>query len=176
MAVQATDLILISRAGVNYKALVSDLPSGGGSDPWGWSKLAADSAANSTVTLATSGLSFAAAANTTYIVRIVGGFTAAATTTGIAMALDVPAGCTVAGTGYHMTSNVGASAGFEQIADNATIGATTGVRAANTLVPIEASWIIETTTAGTATLMFRSEVAGSAVTLKKPFAFGARAI
>ncbi len=138
---------------------------GGGSDPWVWQKLAAD-VANSTVTLApATGLSFAASANTTYLVELVGAFTSAATTTGIAVALDIPSG-SVAGQTIHPTS-VTALGGSEQIADNATTGATTGVRAAATNVPIMARFIVAVgAVAGTVQLQFRSEVAASAVTLK----------
>lgn len=129
-----------------------------------WAKLAAD-VANSTTTLATSGLSFTAVANTTYLVEVMGAFTAAATTTGIALALDIPSG-SVIGLSLH-PSTATALVGNEQIADNATTGATTGVRAANTNVPILARFIVAVgATGGTVALNFRSEVASSAVTLK----------
>jgi hypothetical protein len=166
MAVQATDLLVISRGGVLYKAPVSDLPSGGGgSDPWTWAKLTADRA-NSTVTLAAAtDLSFTAAANTTYVVELLGAFTSAATTAGMAAALDIPSG-SVVGQGYHPVSAT-ASGSFEQIADNATTGATAGVRAAATLVPVGAQWIVAVgATGGTVQLTFRSEVAGQAIVLK----------
>lgn len=164
MSIQATDQILISRAGTLYKESVSSLPSGGGADPWTWGKLGAD-VSNSTVTLANSGLSFNATANTTYIVYLVGGFTSAAITTGIAVALDIPSG-NVVGQAYHPISAT-ASGSVEQIADAATTGATTGVRAAATLVPIGAEWIVAIgATGGTVALQFRSEIAASAVTLK----------
>lgn len=156
---------MVQRGGTLYKATVADLPSGGGgADPWTFAKLAADQT-NSTVTLAGSGLSFTAAANTTYMVELIGAFTAAATTTGIAVALDIPSG-SVVGQVYHPISAT-ASGSTEQIADNATTGATTGVRAAATLVPIGGQWIVAVgATGGTVQLTFRSEVAGSAVVLK----------
>lgn len=164
MPLQDTDLLLVQRGGVLYKATVADLP-GGGSDPWTIAKLSADQT-NSTVTLANAaGLSFTALPNTDYIVELVGAFTAAATTTGIALALDIPSG-SVVGQVYHPISAT-ASGSTEQIADNATTGATTGVRAAATLVPIGAQWTLTTgATGGTVQLTFRSEVAGSAVVLK----------
>lgn len=138
---------------------------GGGSDPWTWTKLAAD-VANSTVTLApVTGLSFAATANTSYLVEVIGAFTSAATTTGIAIALDIPSG-TVAGLANHAISATGLG-GTEQIADNATTGATTGVRAANANVPITGRFLVSIgATAGTVQLMLRSEIAASAVTMK----------
>jgi hypothetical protein len=138
---------------------------GGGSDPWTWQKLATD-VANSTVTLApVTGLSFAAAANTTYLVEVIGAFQSAAVTTGIALALDIPSG-SIVGHAVHSTSAT-ALGGMEQIADNATSGATTGVRAAATNIPITARFIVAIgATAGAVQLQFRSEIAASAVTMK----------
>jgi hypothetical protein len=147
---------------------------GGGADPWVWAKLASD-VPNSTVTLTTSGLSFTAQANTTYLVQLVGEFTSAATTTGIAAALSIPSG-TVSGQGYHPVSAT-VQGSFEQVANNATTGATTGVRAANTVVPLGGEWKVNIgATGGVVTLNFRSEVAASAVTIKAGSALGARAI
>jgi hypothetical protein len=149
---------------------------GGGSDPWTWQKLLAD-VANSTVTLApVTGLSFAGAANTTYLVEVVGTFTSAATTTGIALALDIPSG-SVSGLAVHSTSG-NALGCNEQIADNSTTAASSGVRAANTNVPVLATFIVAIgATAGTVQLQFRSEVAASAVTMKAALtAMGRRVI
>jgi hypothetical protein len=149
---------------------------GGGSDPWTWQKLSAD-VSNSTVTLAAvTGLSFAAAANTTYLVDVVGAFQSAATTTGIALALDIPSGSIVG----QAIANVSASAlgSTEQVADSATTGATTGVRAAATNTPVTARFIVAVgASAGTIQLQFRSEVAASAVTMKAALtAMGRRVI
>lgn len=139
--------------------------SGGGGDPWTWQKLSAD-VSNSTVTLAPiTGLSFTALANTTYLIEVVGTFQVAAVTTGIAVALDIPSG-TIAGQIMHPTTATSLG-GTEQIADNATTGATTGVRAANTNVPIFATYIVSIgATGGAVQLQFRSEIAASAVTMK----------
>lgn len=138
---------------------------GGGSDPWTWQKLATD-VANSTTTLAAvTGLSFVAAANSSYLVDVVGAFQSAATTTGIALALDIPSGSVVGQLLANIsTTGVGAN---EQIADNATTGATAGVRVAATNAPLTARFVIAVgATGGTVQLQFRSEVAGSAVTMK----------
>lgn len=137
----------------------------GGSDPWSWQKLTAD-AVNSTATLApVAALSFTAAADATYLVEIVGAFQSAATTTGIAVALDIPSG-SVSGLALHSIS--GTTLGcVEQIADNGTTGASSGVRAANINVPFTARFIVAVgASGGTVQLQFRSEVAGSAVTIK----------
>jgi hypothetical protein len=149
---------------------------GGGSDPWSWQKLAAD-VVNSTTTLApVTGLSFTVAANTTYLVEVIGTFQSAATTTGIALALDIPSG-SVSGLALHSTSGTALGCN-EQIADNATTAASSGVRAINTNVPIIASFIVAIgATAGTVQLQFRSEVAASAVTMKAALtAMGRRVI
>jgi hypothetical protein len=138
---------------------------GEGGDPESWIKLVTD-VANSTVTLApVTGLVFTALANTTYLVEVIGTFQSAATTTGIALALDIPSG-SVSGQNIHPSSAT-ALTGTEQIADNATTGATTGVRAAATNVPILASFVVAIgATGGAVQLQFRSEVAASAVTMK----------
>jgi hypothetical protein len=150
---------------VNAHAPAAKQGEGGGSDPWTWIKLAAD-VANSTVTLASvTGLSFTATANTTYLVELIGTFQSAATTTGIATALDIPSG-SVSGHARHPVSTT-ALGSTEQIADASTTGATTGVRAAATNVPLKASYIVAIgATGGTVQLQFRSEIAASAVTMK----------
>jgi hypothetical protein len=149
---------------------------GGGSDPWTWTKLAAD-VANSTVTLApVTGLSFAAAANTSYLVEVIGTFTSAAIATGMALALDIPSG-SVSGQAVHLTSTSGLN-GIEQIADTSTTGVTTGVRAAATNVVVSGRWIVAVgASGGPVQLQFRSEIAASAVTMKAALtAMGRRVI
>lgn len=138
----------------------------GGADPWTWIRLAAD-VANSTVTLANvTGLSFAGAASTTYIVELIGTLQSAATTTGIAVALSLPVGATVSGYTEHAIS-LTASAPNEQNTSATNPGATGGVRAANTNVPVIGRWIVQMgATAGTVQMQFRSEIAASAVTMK----------
>ena len=134
-------------------------------DQEGWIKLAAD-VSNSTVTMANAtGLSFNALANTTYVVDVVGTFQSAAITTGIALALAIPSG-SVSGQAWHPISATTLNS-VEQIATGATTGATTGVRAAATNVPITASYIVAIgATGGAVQLQFRSEIAASAVTMK----------
>jgi hypothetical protein len=168
--------LTVGTANNAHTPLAKQSEAGGGSDPWTWTKLAAD-VANSTVTLApVTGLSFAASANTTYLVELIGAFQSAATTTGIALTLDIPSG-SVSGLLLHPISAT-ALGGTEQIADNASTGATSGVRAANTNVSVTARWTIAIgATGGTVQLQFRSEVAASAVTMKAGLtAFGQRII
>jgi hypothetical protein len=163
MALDAKILSLVNAIGADIKTLFAS--SGGGADPWIWQKLASD-VANSTVTMAAvTGLSFTAAANTTYLVHVFGAFQSAATTTGIALALDIPSGAIIGQT----TASISAIGlgGTEQIADNATTGATSVVRAANTNVPINAWFVVAVgATGGLVRLNLRSEVNNSAVTLK----------
>jgi hypothetical protein len=129
-----------------------------------WVKLSAD-APNSTVTLAAAGnLSFTGVANTTYLVEVIGVARSAATTTGMALAFDIPSGSVA----FSMIHPVSASAlgSTEQIADNATTGATTGVRAAAVDLPIRGKGIIVIgATGGTVQLGLRSEVTASEVRL-----------
>lgn len=150
--------------------------SGGGGDAWSWQILPAD-VVNSTTTLAgVTGLVFMATADTTYLVELVGTFQAAANSTGIALALDIPSG-SVSGLAVHSTSGTALGC-VEQIADNSTTGASSGVRAANINVPFSARFIVVVgASGGTVQLQFRSEVAGSAVTMKAGLtAMGHRAI
>lgn len=162
---------------VNAHQALAKQGEGGGADPWSWAKLAAD-VANSTTTLASvTGLSFSATANTSYVIELIGTFQSAASTTGIALALSLPAGSGVSGYCEHATSLTG-SAPIEQIAPATTVGQTSGVRAATTNVPVIGRWIIAIgATAGTVQLQFRSEVGSSAVTMKAGLtAIGWRAI
>ena len=75
----------------------------GGGDPWTWIKLGADVANNTVTSAAATGLSFTAAANTMYLVELIGTFQSAIATTGIAVALDIPSG-TVAGMAVHQSN------------------------------------------------------------------------
>ena len=137
----------------------------GGGDPWTWQKLSAD-VSNSTVTLAAvTGLSYAATANTTYLIELIGAFQSAASTTGIALAVDIPSGGVIG----QVVSSISASSlgSNEQVADNATTGASSGVRAANTNTPVFARFVVAVgATGGIVQLQFRSEIAASAVTMK----------
>lgn len=142
-----------------------------------WVKLAADTGqATNSNNAVNSGLQFAAAANTTYVVEFVGAFTSAATTTGIGLQLDIPSG-NVWGLVEHHAATTQTLTGHEQVADNATPQATSGVRAASTATPVVGRWIVEVgATGGAVVLMFKPEVNSSAVVLKKPSALGYVAI
>lgn len=161
---------------INAHEPVAKQSEAGGGDAWTWQKLPAD-VANSTVTLAAAtGLSFTAAANTSYLIHLYGALQTAATTTGAALAVDIPSGQVVGQA--HISASATTIQTIEQIADNATTGVTSGVRAANTNIPVFAWFRVDVgATGGTIQLQFRSEVAGSAVTLKAGLtAMGRRAI
>jgi len=137
-----------------------------GTDGWTWAKLASDSTVSTTAFASVSGLSFTADPNTTYLVEVFGAYQTAATTTGIGLALDVPAGAEIIGINVAAVSAT-ALGGTEQLADATTTGATTGVRAANTNTPVWAKWVVRVNaTGGTVQLMQRSEVAASNTVLK----------
>lgn len=148
----------------------------GGADPWTVLKLGSNAAISTTAFGNVSGMSFTANANTWYEVECYGAYQSAATTTGMALALDIPSG-TVQGTTITHSTAV-AVVGAQQIADATTTGATAGVATANTDTPVFAKFMIQVGgTGGTVQLMMRSEVASSAVTLQaNKFAMKYRAL
>lgn len=134
-------------------------------DPWGYLLLGSNLAVSTTAFADVTTMSFVGQANTLYEVEFIGAIQTAATTTGAALALDIPSG-TIIGQGIH---NLAAATltGWEQIADNATTGAGSGMRATGANVPITAKWLVAIgSTAGTVQLRMRSEIASSAVTLQ----------
>jgi len=136
-----------------------------GSDPWTYTSLPSNSTVSTTAYANVTGMSFIAAANTKYLVKLIGAYQTAATTTGIGLALDIPSG-SVIGT-VHTNTSATALGGLEQIADGTTTGATTGVRAINTNTPIIAEWVVVIgVTGGTVQLMQRSEIAASNTVLQ----------
>lgn len=140
-------------------------PGTNASDPWTYLKLASNSTVSTVAYANVTGMSFTAAANTTYIVKVLGAYRTAATTTGIGIALDIPSGSVIG----QILSNTSATAAtsLEQIADATTTGVTTGVRAANTNVPILAEFVVAIgATGGTVQLTQRSEVAASNTVLQ----------
>lgn len=106
------------------------------------------------------------AANTDYMIELIGSFESAATTTGIGLALNVGGTVTrIAGQVQHATSAT-AVGNCTQEANNAVTGATSGVRAISVSIVLEGKWFIRMgATGGDAQLRCRSEIASSAVTL-----------
>lgn len=128
--------------------------------------LASDQAFSTTSLADVTGMSIALAANTDYIIDIVGSFQSAATTTGIGLALNVGGTVTrIAGQANHPVSAT-AQGACAQEANNAVTGATTGVRAVGVPVALEGKWFVRMgATGGNAQLRCRSEIASSAITL-----------
>lgn len=159
-----TDQILAKIDGTDYNTEWVDAPAGG-SDPWTYTKLVSNNTVSTVAYANVTGLSFTAAANTTYLVKVIGAYQTAATTTGIGLALDIPSGAVI---GQVLAStSATASTTLEQIADATTTSVTTGVRAANTNTPITAEFVVAVgATGGTIQLMQRSEIAASNTVLQ----------
>lgn len=113
------------------------------------------------------GLVFNFLANSTYIVEVFGAIQAPAITTGGSLQLDVSAAVTaVWGQMLHQLANAGTVTGSSSIADDASVGLSSGVPTAATVVPIYASFMVKTgANPGTAQLRLRSEVA-AVITIK----------
>jgi hypothetical protein len=135
-----------------------------GSDGWTYVSLVSNFANSTTSMTAVTGMSFTGTLNTNYEIEIFGAFQSAATTTGIAFGFDIPSG-SVHGFATHPISAT-ALGSNENIADNASTGATTGVRAANTNVPCFGKFLVKLGAGGTIQLVVRSEISASAVTLQ----------
>jgi hypothetical protein len=149
---------------------------GSGVDPWQWLLLPADSGVSTATLAPISPMSFIANAGATYLVDLFGTAVSAASTTGMAVALDIPSGTVIGQMGQATLG--GTMAAIEQNADATTSGATSGVRLTAANVPVTARFLVSAGgTGGPVTLMMRSEVAGSTVTLKGGLtAMGYRAV
>lgn len=131
------------------------------------SKVLASDYTNSTTTLSNiTGLAFEAEANATYIVDFIGALQSAANTTGLGLAIDVPASASVAGSFFHQLANTGTLTGGSQIADTASVGVSSGAPTNATTVPVVGKFIVATgANGGTCQLQGRGEVAAQ-ITLK----------
>ena len=137
----------------------------GGSDPWSWAALSADIANAAGTLLAVPDLSFSAAAGERYLVEINGSFLSSATSSGLALALEIPSGA-ICGMSIHpvTASALGVS---EQNQGATTTGASVGVRAVSSPVPLFARHVILTgATGGPVRVLFRPEVAGATATIR----------
>lgn len=123
--------------------------------------------ANATTTFADAdNLAVILAANTAYMVEGLLTFQSAATSTGIGLCFNLPAGASISGCYSHnVTANT--VEGAFNTGGGTVSGNTSGAPLANSNIPIMGRWLIATgATAGVAQLQFRSEVGGSAVTIK----------
>jgi hypothetical protein len=125
------------------------------------------STAANTTPVTVTGLVFTFAANSTYAVEVFGLYTAAAATTGIGLQWDTSAAVTqIAFSFVHQLANTGTLSGGSSVADDASIGVSSGMPANSQLVPVIASGFIKTgANTGTAQLRLRSETTAVA-TLK----------
>jgi hypothetical protein len=129
---------------------------------------------NNTVTHADiTGFSFTAEANTSYVVRLYGLATFAATTTGIGIVADAPDGATVVS--GRVTNQLASQSltSMQQTVDASIAGTTTtngtgtsGNPAIALTTYVEGVWLVSVVTGGTVKLQFRSEIATSNVTVK----------
>lgn len=124
--------------------------------------LANDVATGANVTpVNVTGLVFTYEANATYLIEVVGLFSSAAATTGYGLQLDVSSAVTSVGLSFvHQLANGGTLTGGSSIADDVSVGVSSGVPTLNVNVPFMAMGILKTTgNTGTAQLRHRSEVA-----------------
>lgn len=133
----------------------------GGSDPFIFKgATAADiSTAANTTPVNVTGLVFSFIANSKYAIEIFGAIKAAAATTGAGLQFDTSAAVTrVRGTFFHQLANTGTLSGGSTIADDASVGVSSGIPSTNTDTPFYwAGSLITGANAGTAQLRLRSE-------------------
>lgn len=128
--------------------------------------LASDSVVSTTTFADVSGMSFAALANSIYIVELTGSFNTAVAATGIGLALNIPSGA-VHGIAQAITVN--SSTVIEPIGQQSddAVMATTSTGGSGSAYPIIGRWVVAVGgTAGTIQLRQKSEVAASDTTLR----------
>lgn len=132
-------------------------------------KITVDLSPNSTVTMGdATGLSFAVANGTYYAYRFLVLFQTAAITTGIRLSVTHPAATLTAYTALIPAAADAVNAlysGWGTASDDAVVG--TGVQAANTTYLATLEGVLLPSAGGTLQLRFASEVAASAVTVKR---------
>lgn len=136
----------------------------GGSDPFETFKgaLANDVSTGANVTpVDVTGLVFNFVANGKYLVEVFGAGRSAAATTGWGMQLNTSVAVTSVWMQFqHQLANTGTLSGGSSIADDASVGVSSGIPSANTDCPFYASGVlIAGANPGTAQLRWRSEVA-----------------
>jgi hypothetical protein len=159
--------VTITPAGAGATRTLTIASTGGGGGGSTVVKLSADQAfSTTTIADVTNMPVIALAANTDYIIELIGSFQSAATTTGIGLCLNVGGTVTrISGSVVHPVSAT-APGSCSQEANNAVTGATTGVRAIGVPVSLQGLWHVRMgATGGNAQLRCRSEIAASAVTL-----------
>ena len=134
-----------------------------GPDPFTLKAILAANAATgaNTTPISLTGFSFAYEANSRYFIDFAGAVQAAANTTGSGFQLDTSSAVTRVGTTFtHQLANTGTVTGGSSIADDASVGVSSGRPSANTDTPVMGSgYLVAGANAGTAQLRYRSEVA-----------------
>lgn len=136
-------------------------PASGGADPFTKFVLAsAVSTGANTTPVTVTGLVFPFVANGKYAVEIFGTLQAPAATTGAGLQLDTSVAVTrVSLNFFHQLANTGTVTGGSSIADDASVGVSSGVPSANVAVPFYAcGTLIAGANGGNAQLRLRSEV------------------
>jgi len=121
--------------------------------------LASDQATGANTTpVDLSGLVFSYAANSTYRIWFMGKVAPAAATTGCGFQFNVSSAVTAIDVlFYHQLANTGTLSGGHSIADDASVGVSSGMPGTSTYSVAGQGLIITTTNTGTAQLRFRSE-------------------
>lgn len=169
MAVQGTDLLIISRAGTLYKAPVSDLPaSPGGSDAWTYLRLASDFVTSSATSVVVTGLGFTPAANKRYEFEAKLRLRTATATVGPRPGLNWPTGTTDGGVGIWAPITATTEAIARQPAGVAARADSTGVPNTTQSWPGFISGEVEVgaSPSGLVQVTLASETAGTNVTMK----------
>lgn len=146
---------------------------GAGANPsWGnkyvlVATLASDQATGANTTPVTlTGLSFTYEADSKYRIWFMGRVSPAAATTGCGFQFDLSSAVTSINVGfYHQLANTGTLSGGHSIADDASVGVSSGMPSTSTYPVIGEGILITTSNTGTAQLRFRSET--TAVTTAK---------
>lgn len=136
---------------------------GGGTDPFATkvAVLANDASTGANTTpIDVPGLVFDFAANSIYVIEVFGRRSAAAASTGMGLQINVSTPVVYADiTFFHQLANTGTLSGGHAIADDASVGVSSGVPG-TAIYPFYASGVLKTGVGlGTAQLRYRSEVA-----------------
>lgn len=112
-----------------------------------------------TTPVSVTGLTFNFAAKSTYVVEVFGAISAPAATTGCGLQWDVSVAVTqIAFQFHHQLASTGTLSGGHSIADDASVGVSSGIPANGGIYPVSAFGIIRTgANTGTAQLRLRSE-------------------
>jgi len=121
--------------------------------------LASDQATGANTTpVSLTGLSWSFEANSIYFFRAIGQVTPAAATTGCGFQLDVNQIVTeISMEFYHQLASTGTLSGGHSIADDASVGVSSGLPGTSTYPVVVEGMLRTSTNAGTAQLRFRSE-------------------